>query len=137
MDLPKEEVTSKRMAVAVVKGDELFLVQSDLGLSSFRFNANHFQPTDQSSAEIILADQTILKTRTGHGIPMRAGELKPSLARLDPSDVFLTVAISRDSFGSFADLRSTCVELGLEYSILPVSKFPIAEGPTSQLPKAQ
>lgn len=137
MDLPKEEVTSKRMAVAVVKGNQLFLVQENPGLNRFQFNSKHFKKSNMASAQVVLSDGTCLEVRPENGAAMKANELSSELSNVDPNDFFLTIAIANDSFGSFAELRSTCVNLGLEYRIIPVSEFPVVEGPTSQLPTAQ
>lgn len=137
MDLPKEQVTSKRMAVAVVKSNQLYLVQDNSGSDGFHYNSEHFKTSNRSAADVILSDGTCLSVISGNGVEMKADVLTNGMSGLDSNRVFLTIAIADDSFGTFAELRSSCVQLGLEYKVFPVSEFPIVEGPSSQLPRAQ
>ncbi len=137
MDLPKEQVTSKRMAVVVVKSNHLYLLHDRPGLAAFRYNANHFKETNLASADVVLSDGTYLSTIPENGASMKAEDVTKTLSTLDAKTVFLTIAIGDDSFETFGELRSSCVQLGLEYKILPVSEFPVVEGRASQLPRAQ
>ena len=137
MDLPKEELTNKQMAVVILKGNELFLPNGAPKSVGFVLNKEHFDECSALTADIVFASGKAAKTRAGAGLKMTPEILERQLSAFDPDREYVTLVVLPDSFGSFATLRDVCVKLGLEHRILPIQSPPVVEFRGSGPAKAQ
>ena len=137
MDLPKEELTNKQLAVVILKGNELFVPNGAQASGGFVLNKEHFDECAVLTADIVFASGKAAKTRAGAGLKMTPEILERHLSAFDRNREYVTLVVLPDSFGSFATLRDVCVKLGLEHRIMAVPSLPVFESSGSGPAKAQ
>ena len=128
--LPKVASTSKGNVVCAMRYGKLYFVTDPQSLLSTEIYKPHIDSRTLFGVKYIAP-------RKGAGWDVStdgAAEFSAKMTLLDPSAVFVTVAVWSDSFSKFADFKALLNQLGYEYDLVPVdddAELPLGSGSTA------